>query len=208
MSYLINEIFYTIQGEGAHTGWAAVFCRFAGCNLWTGHEDDRATAICRFCDTDFVDATAYEHEGLLDAIDDHWPSADTDHRLVVLTGGEPAKQVNFELVRDLQTAGFAVHIETNGTLNFLPSNLDWVCVSPKTPRIHVDHGDELKLVYPQEKVRPEMFEHLSFNRFSLSPMNNPYGEINTANTKAALGYVLAHPQWKLNTQIHKVIGTR
>jgi 7-carboxy-7-deazaguanine synthase len=203
VTYHINEIFYTLQGEGAWTGHAAVFCRFSGCNLWSGYEEDRAGAICTFCDTDFVDSTVYELEDLVEHIDDHWPGND-DHKLVVLTGGEPAKQIDFELVRALHLAGFVVHVETNGTLD-LPPNLDWVCVSPKTRTLRVRHGSELKLVYPQERITPDLFERLSFGRFSLSPMDGPDLAENTA---AAVEYVLAHPQWRLNIQTHKMIGVR
>lgn len=203
MTYHVNEIFYTLQGEGAHTGRAAVFCRFSGCNLWTGHEKDRADAICTFCDTNFVDATTYELEDLVDAINDTWP-ADDDYKLVVLTGGEPAQQIDHNLVLALHIEGFTVHVETNGTLD-LPPNLDWVCVSPKTPRIKVKMGSELKLVYPQQRITPDLFDQLPFARFSLSPMDGPQLAENTA---AAVDYVLTHPQWRLNTQTHKLIGVR
>ncbi|MBV9529840.1 MAG: 7-carboxy-7-deazaguanine synthase [Bradyrhizobium sp.] len=210
MSYAVKEIFLTLQGEGAHAGRAAVFCRFAGCNLWSGREEDRANATCRFCDTDFVgtDGTfgaRYASAGeLADAIAAQWTGEDVD-RYVVLTGGEPLLQVDAVLTAALHARNFSVAVETNGTLE-PPDGLDWICVSPKAGAdLVLRHGHELKLVYPQEGAKPEDFAGLSFEHFSLQPMD---GENVVENTKRAVAYCLRHPQWRLSLQTHKALGIR
>jgi 7-carboxy-7-deazaguanine synthase (Cx14CxxC type) len=210
VSYAIKEIFLTLQGEGAQTGRAAVFCRFAGCNLWSGREADRASATCRFCDTDFVGtdgtkggayATADE---LADAIAGEW-GGERAHRYVVLTGGEPLLQVDRAILDALHARGFAVAVETNGTID-PPAGLDWVCVSPKAgSELRVRSGDEIKLVYPQPGAPPESFADLDFQRFSLQPMDGPALADNTAR---AVDYCLRHPQWRLSLQTHKTVGIR
>jgi 7-carboxy-7-deazaguanine synthase (Cx14CxxC type) len=205
-TFRINEIFYSIQGEGYWTGRPAVFVRFSGCNLWSGHEADRASALCTFCDTKFVDSTEYKPDDLLNAIDSLWPG--DEHKMVVLTGGEPALQLRNEkwLFQALQARGFYIAVETNGTIPFVWGELlDWVCVSPKTRKLQNRKADELKLVYPQTQLEPEMFSHYNAEHFWLSPMDGPALKQNTA---AALDYVQAHPQWRLNIQTHKVIGAR
>jgi 7-carboxy-7-deazaguanine synthase (Cx14CxxC type) len=201
--YIVNEVFLTIQGEGAHTGRTAVFCRFSRCNLWTGREQDRHKAICKFCDTDFASYTGMSLEALVAAIEACWPGADAP--MVVFTGGEPAIQLDEQLLDALHEVGYYIAIETNGTIT-LPRGIDWICVSPKADtKLRVYSGDELKLVYPQPEAPPERFADMLFGRFWLSPMDGP----NLAqNTAAALDYVLAHPQWRLNIQTHKVIGAR
>ncbi len=210
MSYAVKEIFLTLQGEGAHAGRAAVFCRFAGCNLWSGREEDRAEAACRFCDTDFVGmdgtlggryATA---EALAEAIAAQWTGG-ADNRYVVLTGGEPLLQVDAALIAALHARGFAIAVETNGTIA-APPGLDWICVSPKgSAELAIRAGDELKLVYPQPDAPPENFAGLAFARFSLQPMDGP--DIARA-TEQAIAYCLAHPQWRLSVQTHKTLGIR
>ena len=210
MSYAVKELFYTLQGEGANAGRPAVFCRFAGCNLWSGREADRATAVCRFCDTEFVGtdgpgggkfATA---AALGAAVAAAWPSGDPAGRpLVVCTGGEPLLQLDPPLIDALHAAGFEVAVETNGTLP-RPAGLDWVCVSPKAEaELVLTSGDELKLVYPQDGAPPERYADLGFREFFLQPMDGPERE---ANTRAALAYCLAHPRWRLSLQTHKLLG--
>ena len=209
MSYAVKEIFYTLQGEGANTGRAAVFCRFAGCNLWNGREDDRADATCQFCDTDFVGingpgggsfATA---AALATAVSAAWPVSDSGKRFVVCTGGEPLLQLDAPLLDALHDAGFEVAVETNGTLPPL-AGIDWVCVSPKAgTNLVARAGDEIKLVYPQSGAEPERFEQLPFRHFFLQPMDGPELQ---ANTNAALRYCLAHPRWRLSLQTHKLLG--
>lgn len=200
MTYRINEIFYSIQGEGYWTGRPAVFVRFSGCNLWTGNEAERASAICKFCDTDFVDYTEYSAEQLATECEILWPGG--GHPMVIFTGGEPTLQLDRPLVDLFNKLGWYTALETNGTQ---PNKLalDWVCVSPKTRTIHA-RADELKLVYPQERISPDLFENHAAILW-LSPMDGPNL---TANTQAALDYCLAHPQWRLNIQTHKVIGVR
>ncbi len=206
--YSVKEIYATLQGEGAQTGRPAVFCRFAGCNLWSGREADRATAQCGFCDTDFVGtdgpgggrfATA---DLLAAACATRWTGSDRD-RFVVLTGGEPMLQVDRPLIVALHQSGFEIAIETNGTLP-VPAAIDWICVSPKAGADLAQHsGDELKLVYPQPGAAPEIFEGLDFGHFFLQPMDGPArGE----NTAAAVGYCARHPRWRLSLQTHKLIG--
>ena len=210
MSYAVKEIFFTLQGEGAHAGRATVFCRFTGCNLWSGREADRATAQCRFCDTDFVgtDGTRggrYETaDDLARVIEQEW-GATRDFRAVVLTGGEPLLQVDDALLDALHARGFWIAVETNGTIA-PPPGLDWICVSPKAgTELCLRAGDELKLVYPQADAPPEDFSHLDFRRFSLQPMDGPELADNTAG---AVAYCLAHPQWQLSQQTHKALGIR
>ena len=210
MSYAVKEIFLTLQGEGAHAGRTAVFCRFSGCNLWSGREDDRADAVCKFCDTDFVGtdgtlggryATADE---LADAVEQEWRGP-PDHRYTVLTGGEPLLQVDSALIDALHARGFEIAVETNGTIA-APPGLDWVCVSPKAKaELVVQEGNELKLVYPQVENAPEDFADLAFERFSLQPMDGP--DI-AQSTQAAIAYCLQHPQWRLSVQTHKSLGIR
>jgi 7-carboxy-7-deazaguanine synthase len=210
LSYAVKEIFMTLQGEGAHAGRAAVFCRFAGCNLWSGREQDRAGAICRFCDTDFVGldgtlggryATPAE---LADTIAGQWTGGDNG-RYTILTGGEPLLQVDHDLVTALHGRGFEIGIETNGTLT-PPAGIDWICVSPKAgAELALRHGHELKLIYPQDGAVPSDFEGLAFDRFSLQPMDGPDA---AANTARATEYCLTHPQWRLSLQTHKMIGIR
>jgi 7-carboxy-7-deazaguanine synthase len=210
MAYAVKEIFKTLQGEGRNAGRAAVFCRFAGCNLWSGREADRAEAVCRFCDTDFVgmDGTGGRRfetaEDLAAAIAREWGQA-SDNRFVVLTGGEPLLQVDEALLASLHDAAFEIAIETNGTLA-APDDIDWICVSPKAgARIVQTRGDELKLVYPQEGALPRDFEALDFDHFLLQPMDGPDIAHNTA---AAIDYCMAHPRWRLSVQTHKAIGIR
>ena len=210
MSYAVKEIFLTLQGEGAHAGRTAVFCRFAGCNLWTGREQDRATAVCQFCDTDFVgtDGTLggrYANaDELAAAIAAQWDGPQ-NHRYTVLTGGEPLLQVDTALIEALHAQGFTIAIETNGTIE-PPPGLDWICVSPKAgSELVVRKGHELKLVYPQADNTPEDFAGLEFERFSLQPMDGP--DI-AQSTQAAIAYCLRHPQWRLSVQTHKTLGIR
>jgi 7-carboxy-7-deazaguanine synthase len=210
VSYAVKEIFLTLQGEGAHAGRAAVFCRFAGCNLWSGREQDRAAATCQFCDTDFVgtDGTLggrYATAGdLADTIAAQWPG-EKANRYVVLTGGEPLLQVDTALIDALHARSFAVAVETNGTI-CAPDGLDWICVSPKgRAELLVRKGHELKLVFPQADAAPEDFVDLDFERFSLQPMDGP--EV-VANTARAVDYCLKHPKWRLSLQTHKTLGIR
>lgn len=208
MTYAVKEIFKTLQGEGAQAGRAAVFCRFSGCNLWSGRENDRATAACTFCDTDFVGIdgvggnkfTTAQH--LAQALDQTW-GPELTKRYVVFTGGEPLLQLDAPLINAVHDYGFTIAIETNGTLP-LPPGIDWICVSPKgkTP-LNVQHGDELKLVYPQADAPPEAFTHLTFQHFFLQPMD---GDTLTTNTQQAVAYCLQHPRWRLSLQTHKYIG--
>ena len=210
MSYAVKEIFLTLQGEGAQVGRVAVFCRFAGCNLWSGREDDRAAAQCTFCDTDFVgtdgtDGGRYpDAAALTAAIETAWGATPTG-RYVVLTGGEPLLQVDDALIAALHARGFEIGLETNGTLA-PPAGIDWVCVSPKgAVPLAARSGDELKLVFPQADAPPDAFAALAFKRFSLQPMDGPALAENTAQ---AVAYCLAHPQWRLSLQTHKALGIR
>jgi 7-carboxy-7-deazaguanine synthase len=208
--YTVKEIFYTLQGEGANSGRPAVFCRFSGCNLWTGREADRATAVCDFCDTDFVGvgpdggkfATA---ESLADAIASRWPANDSSRRFVVCTGGEPLLQLDAPAVDALHARGFKVAVETNGTQQ-PPAELDWICVSPKARApLVLRHGNELKLVFPQPDLDPASFEQLDFSEFFLQPMDGP---ALAENTRRAVAYCLEHPRWRLSVQVHKALGVR
>jgi 7-carboxy-7-deazaguanine synthase len=211
VTYLIKEIFYTLQGEGAHAGRPAVFCRFSRCNLWTGLEKDRARAVCQFCDTDFVgtDGTGGGRfpnaETLAEAIESHWPLPSRERRFVVCTGGEPLLQLDEPAVRALHDRGFEVAVETNGT-QVPPAGIDWLCVSPKIGApLEVTSGDELKLVYPQAGGDPAQFESMKFGSFRLQPMDGPQA---AANTEAAVEYCLKHPRWSLSLQTHKQLGIR
>lgn len=211
MTYSVKEIFYTLQGEGANAGRPAVFCRFAGCNLWSGREEDRESAVCRFCDTDFVgtDGTAGGKYATADAlaqtIEAQWPSSAHAHRLVVITGGEPMLQMDTPLVEALHQRGFRIAVETNGTI-LPPPDIDWLCVSPKLGSTLVVYtGQELKLVYPQDGGDPQQFAHLAFENFYLQPMDGPQQR---HNTEAAIAYCQQHPQWNLSVQTHKMIGIR
>ena len=210
MSYTVKEIFYTLQGEGAQAGRAAVFCRFAGCNLWSGREQDRATAVCRFCDTDFVGLDGAgggkfdSAEALAAAIEQKWPRDSVlSKRFVVCTGGEPLLQLDASLIAALHARDFQIAVETNGTVK-APAGVDWLCVSPKAGAGFVQRsGDELKLVFPQAGADPADFELLSFRHFFLQPMDGPS---RAANTELALRYCLDHPQWRLSLQTHKFLG--
>ena len=209
MSYAVKEIYYTLQGEGAQTGRAAVFLRFAGCNLWSGLERDRARAVCKFCDTDFVGVDGpgggkfADADALASAVSSRWPRDLRARPYVVCTGGEPLLQLDEPLIAALHAKGFEVAIETNGTL-LPPRGIDWICVSPKADaEFNLKQGQELKLVYPQANGEPEKFAGLLFDHFFLQPMDGPDRE---ANTKLATDYCLAHPQWRLSLQTHKLIG--
>jgi 7-carboxy-7-deazaguanine synthase (Cx14CxxC type) len=215
MSYAVKEIFYTLQGEGAQTGRAAVFCRFAGCNLWSGRESDRATAVCRFCDTEFVGVDVPgggkfdSAEDLAVAIERTWPENSGQNgsrlgkRFVVCTGGEPLLQLDTKLIAALHERDFEIAVESNGTIA-APAGVDWLCISPKAgAELAQRSGDELKLVYPQAGADPAEFERLPFRHFFLQPMDGPS---RTANTELALHYCLAHPQWRLSLQTHKFLG--
>ena len=239
-TYTVKEIFYTLQGEGANAGRAAVFCRFTGCNLWTGREEDRAHAVCTFCDTDFVgvgpDGGRFKGaDAIADAVVAKWPSRDLsdapgspkvndptpsaapgvpnaerrapnpERPLVVCTGGEPLLQLDAALVAAFHARGFEIAVETNGT-QLPPDGIDWICVSPKAGApLALTRGHELKLVYPQEEAMPDRFAALDFEHFFLQPMDGPDA---AANTQRALAYCLAHPQWRLSLQTHKLLGIR
>jgi 7-carboxy-7-deazaguanine synthase len=210
MSYAVKEIFYTLQGEGAQAGRAAVFCRFSGCNLWSGRESDRAGAVCKFCDTDFVGVNGpgggkFETAGqLANAVANAWPSSNgRGKRYVVCTGGEPLLQLDVPLINALHARGFEVAVETNGTIE-APAELDWICVSPKAGTKLVQRsGNELKLVYPQREINPEECEGLAFGHFFLQPMDGPDRLANTAET---VRFCMDHPQWRLSLQTHKIVG--
>ena len=208
MTYTVKELFYTLQGEGAHAGRAAVFCRFAGCNLWSGREEDRAAATCTFCDTDFIGTDGVgggrfeTAEALAAAIAATWRGQDGE-RYVVFTGGEPLLQLDQALLDATHARMFTCAIETNGTKP-APDGVDWICVSPKAGApLHLTAGSELKLVYPQADLLPEGMANLAFDHFWLQPMDGPH---RVENTQAAVAYCLAHPKWRLSLQTHKVIG--
>ena len=207
--YAVKELFYTLQGEGARTGRPSVFCRFAGCNLWNGREQDRAAAVCRFCDTDFVGTDGpgggkhASADALADAIAAKWPLGSGGDPYVVCTGGEPLLQLDAAAIDAIHARGFEIAIETNGTVP-VPPGVDWICVSPKgTSEVVVTRGHELKLVYPQEDAPPERFEHLAFDAFYLQPMD---GILRAQNTQRAIEHCLAHPRWRLSLQTHKLLG--
>ena len=211
MSYAVKELFYTLQGEGLNAGRPAVFCRFTGCNLWSGREVDRGTAICQFCDTDFVGVDGPgggrfdSAEQLAETVAALWPETDTTTRFVVCTGGEPLLQLDIVLVEALHAQGFEIAIETNGT-QLAPLGIDWICMSPKAGAdLVLKSGDELKLIYPQDGAPPEAFEQLDFRHFLLQPMDGPQRAQNTA---LAVQYCLDHPRWNLSLQTHKYLGIR
>ena len=211
MTYAVKEIYYTLQGEGAHAGRAAVFLRFAGCNLWSGLERDRGEATCRFCDTDFVGTDGpgggkfADADALADAVAAEWPKGAAGRPYVVCTGGEPLLQLDEAAIAALHGKGFEVGIETNGTL-LPPPGIDWICVSPKADADQkLMRGDELKLIYPQIGAPPERYAGQDFRNFFLQPMDN---EDRAANTEGATRYCLEHPQWRLSLQTHKLIGIR
>ena len=210
MSYAVKEVFYTLQGEGQRAGRPAVFCRMAGCNLWNGREEDRGTAVCQFCDTDFVGtdgvrggkfAQATELAALAASL---WPEGQ-GHRYIVITGGEPMLQIDQPLIDALHAQGFEIAVETNGTLP-VPEGIDWICVSPKAgaPLLQTS-GQELKLVWPQPGLDPAELGRLDFEHFLLQPMDNP---AQAANTQACIAYCQAHPQWRLSLQTHKILEIR
>ncbi len=211
MTYTVKEIFYTLQGEGANAGKAAVFCRFSGCNLWSGREEDRSRAVCPFCDTDFVgvgpDGGKFRAaEDLARSIADAWRGEESpESKLVVCTGGEPLLQIDEAFVEAVHDAGFTMAIETNGTKP-APRGIDWICVSPKAgaPLVQTS-GNELKLVFPQPDAMPSEFEDLEFDHFFLQPMDGPLFE---ENTRVAIEYCMAHPRWRLSLQTHKQLGIR
>jgi len=208
--YSVKEIFYSVQGEGYHTGRPSVFCRFSGCNLWSGNDEDRKNALCPFCDTDFVgtDGTeggVYETADLLaQKIAQHWPPSN-ERRFVVCTGGEPLLQLDDQLIAALHEENFEIAVETNGTID-VPAEIDWVCVSPKAGvELTQTGGDELKLVYPQAGAEPEKYEKMNFRHFFLQPMDGSDREEAARHT---LAYVLAHPKWRISLQLHKILGVR
>ena len=208
MTYAVKEIFYTLQGEGAQAGRAAVFCRFAGCNLWNGREDGRVEAVCRFCDTDFIGVDGEgggkfdDAEALADAIAAAW-RGERGAPCIVFTGGEPLLQLDRALLDAVHARGFTCAVETNGTRP-APAEVDWICVSPKAGApLELTRGDELKLVYPQAGMDPAAMEDLAFDHFWLQPMD---GVARVENTRAAVAYCLAHPRWRLSVQTHKVVG--
>jgi 7-carboxy-7-deazaguanine synthase len=209
MTYQVKEIFYTLQGEGARSGRAAVFLRFSGCNLWTGREQDRATAVCKFCDTDFVGTDGVgggkfmSADDLARAVRGTWPDGASGKPYVVCTGGEPLLQLDPGLIAALHREGFEIAVETNGTIS-PPPGIDWVCVSPKAgSALALTRGDELKLVYPQAGAPPERYQGLGFTHFFLQPMDGPERD---ANTAAVVAYCLMHPEWRLSLQTHKLLG--
>jgi len=206
MTYTVKEIYYTLQGEGANTGRPAVFLRFAGCNLWTGHEEDRSSAICQFCDTDFVGGTKFTSaEQVAEEVASQWFGNGTSTRFVVITGGEPLLQLDTPLIDALHALGFEIAIETNGTIA-APEGLDWICVSPKAGTVIKQRtGSELKLVYPQQGITPAELERLTFKHFFLQPMDGSNVE---ENTELAARYCLEHPRWRLSLQTHKLLGIR
>jgi 7-carboxy-7-deazaguanine synthase len=210
MAYSVKEIFYTLQGEGVHSGRPAVFCRFAGCNLWSGHEIERAAAICTFCDTDFVGTDGQGggkfscSRDLADAISDFWPKNDTGRRFVVCTGGEPLLQLDSTLIHALHERNFEIAIETNGTIA-VPEGIDWICVSPKSgSALVVTTGDELKVVYPQT-LSPKVYESLGFRHFFVQPKDGANAK---SSISAAISFCADNPRWRLSLQTHKLVGIR
>ena len=209
MTYSVKEIFYTLQGEGSQAGYPAVFLRFAGCNLWSGLEKDRNTAVCKFCDTNFVGVDGQNGgkfkspTALAQSVTQLWPTSDSKNRLVVCTGGEPLLQLDHALIDALHEAGFRIAIETNGTIA-APTGIDWICVSPKSDApLNQTSGHELKLVFPQDDATPDKFEHLKFENFYLQPMD---GEAREENTRRAIQFCMEHPLWRLSIQTHKILG--
>ncbi|BBP46389.1 7-carboxy-7-deazaguanine synthase [Thiosulfatimonas sediminis] len=211
MSYSIKEVFFSLQGEGFHAGRPAIFCRFSNCNLWTGREEDRAKAVCQFCDTDFIGTDGQNGgrfktpKALVTHLLQFWPSKDV-HPFVILTGGEPLLQVDSALIEALHAVHFEIALETNGT-KVAPDGIDWICMSPKANTdILLTKGDELKLVYPQPMLMPHQVEHLEFAYFYLQPMADTNTNLNQQHTQMALDYCLKHPQWNLSLQTHKFLG--
>jgi 7-carboxy-7-deazaguanine synthase len=211
MTYHVKEIFYTLQGEGVNTGRPAVFCRFSGCNLWSGREQDRARAVCQFCDTDFAGTDGPgggkfdTPQALAASIREKWPEGSNARPFVVCTGGEPLLQLDTGLIAALHAVGLEIAVETNGTLE-APAGIDWICVSPKSGAVlKLTKGSELKLVFPQPGAMPEQFAHLDFHYFQLQPMDGPD---RVRNTELAIAYCLEHPEWRLSLQTHKVTGIR
>lgn len=208
MAYKIKEMYYTLQGEGAQTGRPAVFCRFSGCNLWSGREEDRHKAICQFCDTDFwsmdgENGGRYFAKDLVDKATELWGNTDLGRPYVVCTGGEPLLQLDETLIKAFHQAGFEVGVETNGTVQ-APVGLDWICVSPKAgTELKITAGDELKLVFPQNGAEPELFENLDFTHFFIQPMDGPNLQ---NNTRLAIDYCLKNPKWRLSIQTHKLLN--
>lgn len=209
MSYFVKEIYYTIQSEGAHSGRPAVFCRFTGCNLWTGREADRHNAICQFCDTDFLGTNgnrggAYLNaETLAKAIDDCWPNGHSNRKFVVCTGGEPLLQLDINLIEELHRLRFVVAVETNGTV-IPPKGIDWICVSPKAGSVmRLTHGNELKVVFPQNGIDFKKLEELDFERFFIQPMD---GRNKDENTRLAIEFCMENPRWELSLQINKMVN--
>jgi len=217
MTYSVKEMFLSVQGEGAHTGRPSVFLRFAGCNLWSGREKDRASAMCKFCDTDFVGMDGLgggqfkTADDLAKEVMSYWPNNGNDGEpWVICTGGEPLLQLDDELVSTLHKAGFKIGVESNGTIK-APKGIDWLCISPKADAELVQrNGDELKLVYPQADNKPEDFENLDFSVFSLQPRDDSFlgNKKSDANNRAAFEYCIAHPKWRLSLQTHKYLGVR
>ncbi|QDZ27624.1 7-carboxy-7-deazaguanine synthase [Noviherbaspirillum sp. UKPF54] len=208
MSYIVKEIFYTLQGEGTHAGRPAVFCRFSGCNLWSGRESDRASAVCKFCDTDFVGTDGElggkypDSASLAKAIDALWPAAYPASKFVVFTGGEPLLQLDAALIESMHAHGFEIAIESNGTLP-VPAGVDWICISPKIgSMLQVRRGNELKVVIPQQNQNLDDYELLEFDHFYLQPMDGPDAE---RNTQLAIELCKQRPQWKLSLQTHKLL---
>ena len=209
-TYKIKEIYYTLQGEGAHAGRPAIFCRFTGCNLWSGREEDRHKAICKFCDTDFwgmdgENGGKYTASELAEKVAESWPETSTEKKYVVCTGGEPLLQLDEKLIQAFHKQNIEVGIETNGTIA-IPEGIDWVCMSPKEgAEVVVKKGDELKLVYPQGNMNPRDWEHLDFDHFFLQPMDDFEQD---ANIQSCIVYCLDHPKWKLSIQTHKLVGLK
>ncbi|MDG6095116.1 7-carboxy-7-deazaguanine synthase [Acetobacter sp. AN02] len=208
-TYAVKEIFATLQGEGGQAGRVSVFCRFAGCNLWSGREEDREKAVCRFCDTDFIGTDGEgggrftSADALADAIEKTWPASGEARRFVVFTGGEPLLQLDASLIAAMKARGFTIAVETNGTIT-APEGIDWICVSPKAGAELVQtSGQELKLVWPQQDAHPDRFAMLAFREFWLQPMDGPD---RAANTQTAIDWCMTHPQWRLSVQTHKMIG--
>ncbi len=212
MSYSVKEVFYSLQGEGVHSGRPAIFCRFSNCNLWTGREEDRELAVCKFCDTDFI-GTDGQNGGRFKTAEElcqhllaFWPKQTAQHPFVVLTGGEPLLQIDNTLIDALHEHQFEIAIETNGT-KAAPAGIDWICMSPKANApIILDKGDELKLVYPQKEIPPEKVINLEFDHFYLQPMDDPDPQVTQTNIKKAVQYCLENPQWQLSLQTHKMLG--
>ena len=212
MSYSVKEVFYSLQGEGFHSGRPAIFCRMSKCNLWTGREADRASAVCQFCDTDFIGTDGQnggkfkDAEALCQHLLTFWPKDSVEKPFIVITGGEPLLQVDQALIDQMHSHQFEIAIETNGT-KAAPDNIDWICMSPKANApVILDAGHELKLVYPQPDLMPEKVQHLDYDFFYLQPMDDADPAVSQQNIRQAIDYCLKHPQWKLSLQTHKLLG--